>query len=214
MSHLSGHVLPALLRRRTLQLVLAGALVATSSAAVAIDASASDTETDGEPLRPIVQTVSVTPADRVELQSTEGELADALAEALEARQQLVATAPPPPPPPAPEPEPEPAPAPAPAPEPEPEPEPAPAPAVSTSGPISEATWDAVAQCESGGNWSINTGNGYYGGLQFNLNSWQWVGGTGMPHEASRETQIAMAQRLWERQGWNAWPACSSKLGLR
>lgn len=211
MSHLSGHALPALLRRRALQFVLAGALVAATTAEVAIDASASDTETDGEPLRPIVQTVSVTPEDRVELQSTEGELADALAEAFEARQQLVAVAPPPPPPP-PAPEPEPAAAPAPAPEPE--PAPAPAPAVSTSGPISEATWDRVAQCESGGNWSINTGNGYYGGLQFNLNSWQWVGGTGMPHEASRETQIAMAQRLWERQGWNAWPACSTKLGLR
>jgi hypothetical protein len=197
---------PAPRPRRALQLLTAAALLATSTAAVTFDDAASDEAERDD--RAIVRTVSVTPAGRVELQAPEGELGDALAEALEARQQLVATAPPPPPPPEPEPEP------APAPAPEPEPAPAPAETTSTAGPISEATWDRVAQCESGGNWSINTGNGYYGGLQFNLNSWQWVGGTGMPHEASRATQIAMAQRLWERQGWNAWPACSRKLGLR
>ena len=53
-------------------------------------------------------------------------------------------------------------------------------------------WDALAQCESGGNWAINTGNGYYGGLQFNLGTWQAYGGTGYPHQTSRETQIAIA----------------------
>jgi Transglycosylase-like domain len=81
-------------------------------------------------------------------------------------------------------------------------------------PNSYATWDALAECESGGNWSINTGNGYYGGLQFSLASWQAVGGTGYPHEASRETQIAMGQRLYASSGWGAWPACTSQLGWR
>ncbi|HET6949282.1 MAG TPA: transglycosylase family protein [Acidimicrobiales bacterium] len=81
-------------------------------------------------------------------------------------------------------------------------------------PSDYATWDALAQCEAGGNWSINTGNGYYGGLQFSLSSWQSVGGTGLPSDASRETQILMGQRLQARSGWGSWPACSSKLGLR
>lgn len=75
-------------------------------------------------------------------------------------------------------------------------------------------WDAIARCESGGNWAINTGNGYYGGLQFTLGSWQAVGGTGYPHQASREEQITRGKLLQARQGWGAWPACTSKLGLR
>ena len=77
-----------------------------------------------------------------------------------------------------------------------------------------SVWDSLAACESGGNWAINTGNGYYGGLQFSLSSWRGVGGTGYPHEASRETQIAMAERLRSSGGWGHWPACSRKLGLR
>jgi hypothetical protein len=77
-----------------------------------------------------------------------------------------------------------------------------------------ASWDALAECESGGNWAINTGNGYYGGLQFSLSSWQSVGGTGRPDQASRETQIAMGQRLQAAQGWGAWPSCTSQLGFR
>jgi hypothetical protein len=80
-------------------------------------------------------------------------------------------------------------------------------------PDSYATWDALAQCESGGNWSINSGNGYYGGLQFSLSTWQSVGGTGLPSDASRETQILMGQRLQARSGWGSWPACSRRLGL-
>jgi uncharacterized protein YabE (DUF348 family) len=75
-------------------------------------------------------------------------------------------------------------------------------------------WDRIAECESGGNWSINTGNGYYGGLQFSLSSWRAVGGSGYPHEQSREQQISRAKRLRSRQGWGAWPSCASKLGLR
>jgi uncharacterized protein YabE (DUF348 family) len=77
-----------------------------------------------------------------------------------------------------------------------------------------SVWDALAQCEAGGNWAINTGNGYYGGLQFNLGTWRANGGTGMPHQASREEQIAVGQRVQASQGWGAWPGCTRKLGLR
>src|SRR5690606_22342096 len=69
-------------------------------------------------------------------------------------------------------------------------------------------WDRLAQCESGGNWAINTGNGYYGGLQFNLGTWQAYGGTGLPSNASRETQIAIATKVRDASGgYGAWPAC-------
>jgi resuscitation-promoting factor RpfB len=85
---------------------------------------------------------------------------------------------------------------------------------STSSTPSDSVWDKLAECESGGNWSINTGNGYYGGLQFSLSTWRAYGGSGMPHEASREEQIAIAKKLQADAGWGAWPACSSKLGLR
>ncbi len=71
-------------------------------------------------------------------------------------------------------------------------------------------WDAIAECESGGDWSINTGNGYYGGLQFSLSTWQAYGGTGMPHETSREQQIAIAERVLDGQGIGAWPVCGSR----
>jgi resuscitation-promoting factor RpfB len=75
-------------------------------------------------------------------------------------------------------------------------------------------WDSLAQCESGGNWAINTGNGYYGGLQFNLGTWQAYGGTGLPSENSREQQIAVAERLRAATGgYGSWPHCSSVLGL-
>jgi LysM repeat protein len=76
-----------------------------------------------------------------------------------------------------------------------------------------SVWDRIAACESGGNWSISTGNGFYGGLQFTLGSWSGVGGSGNPANASREEQIARAEILQSRQGWGAWPACSAKLGL-
>lgn len=74
-------------------------------------------------------------------------------------------------------------------------------------------WDSLAQCESGGDWSINTGNGFYGGLQFTLSSWHMVGGVGYPNQASRAEQILRAQKLQSMQGWQAWPTCSMKLGL-
>ncbi|WP_300640756.1 resuscitation-promoting factor [Nocardioides sp.] len=75
-------------------------------------------------------------------------------------------------------------------------------------------WDALAQCESGGNWAINTGNGYYGGLQFSLSTWRAYGGPGYPHQQSRETQIAIATKLRDASGgYGAWPGCAAKLGL-
>lgn len=77
-----------------------------------------------------------------------------------------------------------------------------------------SVWDRLAQCESGGDWSINTGNGFYGGLQFSLTSWRGVGGTGYPHQHSRAEQIHRAEKLKAIQGWGAWPGCSRKLGLR
>jgi uncharacterized protein YabE (DUF348 family) len=100
-------------------------------------------------------------------------------------------------------------------EPEPEPEPAPAPAPTTANYASgSSVWDSLAACESGGNWAINTGNGYYGGLQFNLGTWQAYGGSGLPSENSREAQIAVAERLRAATGgYGSWPHCASVLGL-
>ncbi|WP_313813229.1 transglycosylase family protein [Glutamicibacter sp.] len=75
-------------------------------------------------------------------------------------------------------------------------------------------WNAIAKCESGGNWSINTGNGYYGGLQFNLGTWRAYGGSGLPSDASKAEQVRIAKKVQKAQGWGAWPGCTSKLGLR
>ena len=68
-------------------------------------------------------------------------------------------------------------------------------------------WSGVAQCESGGNWSINTGNGFYGGLQFQMSSWRAVGGAGYPHHASPYEQSVRAEKLKAIQGLGAWPHC-------
>jgi nucleoid-associated protein YgaU len=75
------------------------------------------------------------------------------------------------------------------------------------------TWDALAQCESGGNWAINTGNGYSGGLQFSASTWAAYGGTGSAADASRDQQIAVAEQVQASQGWGAWPSCAAQLGL-
>ncbi|MEX2550685.1 MAG: transglycosylase family protein [Nitriliruptoraceae bacterium] len=77
-----------------------------------------------------------------------------------------------------------------------------------------AIWEALAECESNGRWDLNTGNGYYGGLQFALGSWEAVGGSGYPHKASKTKQIYRAELLLDIQGWGAWPACSTKLGYQ
>lgn len=89
----------------------------------------------------------------------------------------------------------------------------PAPTTQTNS-VNGSVWDRLAACEAGGNWAINTGNGYYGGLQFSLGSWRAVGGQGLPSQASKAEQIKRGQMLQARQGWGAWPACSAKLGLR
>lgn len=98
--------------------------------------------------------------------------------------------------------------------PQPKPQPRRQRVIKPSANVNGGVWDRLAQCESGGNWHINTGNGFYGGLQFTLSSWRAVGGTGYPHQASKAVQIANAKKLLAIQGWGAWPACSSKLGLR
>ena len=77
-------------------------------------------------------------------------------------------------------------------------------------------WDEVAQCESGGNWSINTGNGYYGGLQFSSSTWKAFGGgeyASTANQATKAEQIAVAQRTLHAQGPGAWPTCGKKAGL-
>ena len=82
-----------------------------------------------------------------------------------------------------------------------------APANAASG----STWDALAQCESGGNWAINTGNGYYGGLQFNLSTWRAYGGPSRPDLVSREQQIAIAEKVRAASGgYGAWPVCGKQ----
>ncbi len=80
-----------------------------------------------------------------------------------------------------------------------------------------STWKRLAACESGQRWHINTGNGYYGGLQFSSSTWAAYGGRKYArnaHRASRAEQIRIAEKVLRAQGWGAWPACTSKLGLR
>ena len=79
---------------------------------------------------------------------------------------------------------------------------------------SGSVWDQLAKCEAGGNWAANTGNGFYGGLQFTPGTWSANGGSGRADQASREEQIAVGQRVQASQGWGAWPSCSRKIGLR
>lgn len=78
-------------------------------------------------------------------------------------------------------------------------------------------WDQLAKCEAGGNWAINTGNGFYGGLQFTTSTWLGYGGgvyAPNAHQATREQQIEIAIKTQASQGWGAWPACTKKMGLR
>ena len=80
----------------------------------------------------------------------------------------------------------------------------------------DSDWDRLAQCEAGGNWHINTGNGYHGGLQFSPSTWNADGGqqyAPYAYQASREQQIAVAEKVLAGQGWGAWPSCSAQLGL-
>ncbi|QGU02612.1 Resuscitation-promoting factor RpfA precursor [Corynebacterium kalinowskii] len=86
----------------------------------------------------------------------------------------------------------------------------------TASAASDSDWDRLAGCEAGGNWNINTGNGYHGGLQFSPSTWSAYGGQEFAtyaYQASREQQIAVAERVLAGQGWGAWPSCSARLGL-
>ena len=82
--------------------------------------------------------------------------------------------------------------------------------VSGTANADSVNWDAVAACESGGNWAINTGNGHYGGLQFAMGTWQSNGGSGSPHNASRSEQIRVAENVLRSQGIGAWPTCGGR----
>ena len=75
---------------------------------------------------------------------------------------------------------------------------------------SGSVWDKIAQCESGGNWQANTGNGYYGGLQFSAATWHSVGGTGVASDFSREEQIKRAIILQQRSGWGQWSCAGAR----
>src|ERR1700710_2569408 len=77
---------------------------------------------------------------------------------------------------------------------------------STANAAPDSAWDKLAQCESGGRWNINTGNGYSGGLQFSPTTWRAYGGQGTAWQASRAQQIAVAEKILAAQGWNAWPS--------
>jgi resuscitation-promoting factor RpfA len=90
-------------------------------------------------------------------------------------------------------------------------------AVPAAHAATDSTWDRVAQCESGGRWDINTGNGFHGGLQFSPRTWSGFGGrefAPVAYQASRQEQIIVAERVLAKQGWNAWPVCSRKVGAR
>lgn len=76
----------------------------------------------------------------------------------------------------------------------------------------DPNWDAIAQCESGGNWATNTGNGFHGGLQFTPSTWRAYGGTGAAENSSRDVQIAVARKVLAAQGIKAWPVCGKRGG--
>lgn len=95
----------------------------------------------------------------------------------------------------------------------PTPSPSPTPVQVQTASDNDDVWERLADCESHKNWSINTGNGYYGGLQFSQGAWNSVGGSGLPSDASRDEQIMRGKMLQERRGWGPWGACSKKLGL-
>ncbi len=82
-----------------------------------------------------------------------------------------------------------------------------------TGPIAGGVWAALRECESGDNYSENTGNGYYGAYQFSLTTWEGLGYSGLPSNAPPPVQDAAAQRLQAMSGWGQWPACAAKLGL-
>ena len=79
------------------------------------------------------------------------------------------------------------------------------------------TWGRLAKCESGARWHINTGNGYYGGLQISPRTWRAFGGhkfARYPHKATKRQQVRVAKRIKRHQGWGAWPHCSRRIGVR
>lgn len=85
--------------------------------------------------------------------------------------------------------------------------------VPTANPSENEVWEKLALCETDGNWGIDTGNGYFGGLQFSQGAWESVGGSGNPASASKDEQIMRGKMLQERRGWGPWGSCSKSLNL-
>ena len=83
---------------------------------------------------------------------------------------------------------------------------------SASAAPADVNWDAIAACESGGNWATNTGNGFHGGLQFTMATWRSNGGSGTPEQAGRDEQIRVAKKVLATQGIGAWPVCGRNAG--
>ncbi len=106
----------------------------------------------------------------------------------------------------------PTPSPSPTPEPTATPTPSPTPRP-TADPTQDAVWDRLAECETHGNWGEDTGNGYFGGIQFTQSAWESVGGFGNPASKGRDEQIMRGKMLQARRGWSAWNACAKGLGL-
>lgn len=95
----------------------------------------------------------------------------------------------------------------------PQPQPQRPPAPRPGDPDVEATWDALAHCESGGNWSADPGNGRYGGLMIDDDTWDRHGGDGRPHRHPRSTQIEIGRRIQDARGWGYWDDCARRLGF-
>lgn len=92
--------------------------------------------------------------------------------------------------------------------------PRPGPVQAAAAPVGDDVWTKLRNCEAGGNYTRNSGNGYYGAYQFSAGTWKSLGYPGLPHQASPGTQDEAAKRLQSRGGWGQWPACSRRIGAR
>ena len=92
--------------------------------------------------------------------------------------------------------------------------PAPKPVVAAAGGGDDALWQRLRNCEAGGNYTRNSGNGYYGAYQMSAGTWRSLGYGGLPHQAPPEVQDQAARKLQARSGWGQWPACSRRIGAR
>ncbi|HET9769501.1 MAG TPA: transglycosylase family protein, partial [Acidimicrobiia bacterium] len=92
--------------------------------------------------------------------------------------------------------------------------PRPRPVVAAATPGGDDVWRRLRNCEAGGRYNANSGNGYYGAYQFSAGTWRSLGYRGLPHQAAPEVQDEAARKLQARSGWGQWPACSRRIGVR